>query len=165
MDDMRDVYDFCERFLPILEKACRENPFAFDAATRLFVQAEVTLQNYHRKIENKNADIRVFRDQNCSITAQPDDRLETSIMYRNIWVKQLKRNDIIKLRPYKNYLQTAALICAEREHEELAYKLLQTGLVKISDGFEMSNYAFGEAHDGMFTLRCYTKLVSVQNYL
>jgi len=163
-DDMQDIYNFCEEFLPIFEKVCRENPFAFDAAARLFVQAEVTLQNYHRQIENKNNDIRVFRDQNCSITAQPDSKLETSIMYRNIWVKPLKRNDIIKLRPYKSYLQTAALICTEQEHTDLAQKLLQTGLVKISDGFEMSNYAFGEAHDGAFTLRCYTKLVSVQNY-
>jgi len=163
-DDLQDVYDFCEGFLPVFEKACRENPFAFDAAARLFVQAEVTLQNYHRRIENRNTEIRVFRDQNCTITAQPDSKLEPSVMYRNIWAKPLKRGDIIKLRPYKSYLQTAALICAEREHAELAQKLLQTGLVKISDGFEMSNYAFGEAHDGVFTLRCYTKLVSVQDY-
>ena len=163
-DDMQDIYDFCEEFLPIFERVCRDNPFAFDAAARLFIQAEVTLQNYHRQVENKNTEIRVFRDQNCSITAKPDSKLETSMMYRNIWVKPLKRDEIIKLRPYKNYLQTAALICAEREHEELAYRLLQTGLVKISDGFEMSNYAFGEAHDGVFTFRHYTKLVSVQNY-
>ena len=163
-DSMQDVYDFCEEFLPLFEKVCRENPFAFDAAANIFIQAEVTLQNYHRQIENKNPDIRVYRDQNCSITAQPDSKLEPSMMYRNIWVKPLKRDSIMNLRPYKSYLQTAALICAEQEHSELSQKLLQTGLVKISDGFEMSNYAFGEAHDGVFTLRCYTKLVSVQNY-
>ena len=163
-DDMQDVYAFCEEFLPIFEKVCRENPFTFDAAAKLFIQAEVTLQNYHRKIENCNTKIRVFRDQNCSITAQPDSKLESSIMYRNIWVKPLKKDALITLRPYKSYLQTAALICAEQEHAELSQKLLQAGLVKISDGFEMSNYAFGEAHDGVFTLRCYTKLVSVQNY-
>ena len=85
-------------------------------------------------------------------------------MYRNIWVKPLKHDNIVSLRPYKGYLQTAALLCAEKEHAGLSRALLQAGLVKISDGFEMSNYAFGEAHDGIFTLRCYTKLVSVQNY-
>ena len=82
----------------------------------------------------------------------------------NIWVKPLKRDKIVELKHYKNYLQTAALICKEQEHSELAQKLLQIGIVKISDGFEMSNYAFGEAHDGVFPLRCYTKLVSVQNH-
>lgn len=163
-DDMRDVYDFCGEFLPLFEKICRENPFYFDAAANIFIQAEVTLQNYHRQIENKSRGVRVYRDRNCSITALPDSKLEPSVMYRNVWVKPLKRDKIINLRSYKSYLQTAALICAEQEHSELSQKLLQTGLVKISDGFEMSNYAFGEAHDGVFTLRCYTKLVSVQNY-
>ena len=162
-DSMQYVYDFCEEFLQILEKACVENPFAFDAAAQLFIQADVTLQNYLRKIENKNSEIRIFKSQNCSITAYPDSKLETSIMYRNIWIKPLMRGDILKLRPYKGYLQTAALICARHEHEDLSRRLLQTGLVKVSDGFEMSNYAFSEAHDGVFPLRCYTKLVSVQN--
>jgi len=162
-DDMQDVYDFCEGFLPIFEKVCRENPFAFDRSANIFIQAEITLQNYHRQIENRDKATFVFRDHNCSITAQPDSKLESSVMYRNIWVKPLKRDAILKLRSYKNYLQTAALICAKREYAKLAQSLLQAGLVKIADGFEMSNYAFGEAHDGMFTLRCYTKLVSVQN--
>lgn len=163
-DNMRDVYDFCGEFLPLFEKVCRENPFYFDASANIFIQAEVTLQNYHRQIENNSPGVRVYRDRNCSITALPDSKLEPSVMYRNVWVKPLKRDKIINLRSYKSYLQTAALICAEQEHPELSQKLLQTGLVKISDGFEMSNYAFGEAHDGVFTLRCYTKLVSVQNY-
>ena len=163
-DDMRDVYRFCEEFLPVFEKVCQENPLALDSSAELFIQAEITLQDYHRQIENKEQATRIFRERNCSITAQPDSKLETSSMYRNIWVKPLKRDNIIKLRPYKGYLQTAALICGREEYGELSQKLLQAGLVKISDGFEMSNYAFGEAHDGEFTLRCYTKLVSVQDY-
>lgn len=161
-DNMQDIYDFCEKFLPIFEEVCRENPFDFDATVNMFIQAEITLQDYHRQIENKSPDMRVYRDKNCSITAQPDSKLEASLMYRNIWVKPLKRDCILNLHSYKSYLQTAALICTKQEYIELSHKLLQTGLVKISDGFEMSNYAFGEAHDGAFTLRCYTKLVSVQ---
>jgi hypothetical protein len=161
-DDMQDVYHFCEEFLPIFEKVCRDNPFAFGDSAKLFIQAEITLKDYHRKIENTENDNRLFRENNCSIIACSDCRLETSLMYRNLWVKPLKQDDILKLRPYKSYLQTAALICSEQERTELSQKLLRTGLVKISDGFEMSNYAFGEAHDGVFTLRCYTKLVSVQ---
>jgi len=161
-DDMSDIYNFCEKFLPIFEKVCKENPFAFDNATKLFVQAESTLQNYHKEIESRQTKTRIFKGENCSITAYEDSKLESSMMYRNIWVKPLLRDNILNLRPYKSYLQTASLLCGEHEHEELTEKLLQTGLVKISDGFEMSNYAFGEAHDGTFTLRYYTKIVSVQ---
>lgn len=163
-DNMDDVYEFCKFFLPIFEYVCRENYFAFDAAARLFTQAEVTLEKYHHQIENRKTKYRVYRDKNCSITACPDNKLEPSVMYRNIWVKPLNRSDILKLRSYKSYLQTAALICAEHEYQELSLKLLKAGIVKISDGFEMSNYAFGEAHDGVFPLRCYTKLVSLQDY-
>ncbi len=161
-DDMRDVYGFCEEFLPVLEAACRENPFSLEGSARLFVQAEITLKEYHQRIEGGKEKSRLFREKNCSVTACSDSKLETSSMYRNIWVKPLKRNDILSLRPYKGYLQTAALICAGRDRAELSQKLLRAGLVKVSDGFEMSNYAVFEAHDGVFPLRCYTKLVSFQ---
>ena len=162
-DDMRTVYDFCEFFLPILEEASLANPFAFDAGEELFVQAKITLDIYHQGIENRDSAYRVFRGKGCSVSAYPDSKLETSIMYRNVWVKPLAKDDILNLRPYKGYLQTAALICADSEYDDLSRRLLQTGVVKISDGSEMSNYAFGEAHDGMFPLRCYTRLVSVQD--
>jgi len=162
-DDMEDVYAFCQAFLPVLEEVSRENPFAFDEGERLFTSAKVTLELYHKEIEARGTDIRIFKGENCSITASPDDSLETSIMYRNIWVKPLKHEKILALRRYKNYLQTAALLCGDHEYEHLAKRLVQAGIVKVSDGFEMSNYATGEAHDGVFALRCYVKLVSVQS--
>ena len=86
-------------------------------------------------------------------------------MYRNIWVKPLKRNKILHLQRYKNYLQTAALLCSDNERDELVSKFIRAGIVKISDGFEMSNYAIGEARDGVFPFSCYTKLVSVQKFI
>lgn len=162
-DNMQDVYSFCETFLPVLERIAIENPSGFDGLTKLFLQAQVTLNRYHQQIENRKSINRVFKGNNCSITACADSKLETSTMYRNIWVKPLKKEKIINLRNYKGYLQTAALICADNAYKEISQRLLQTGLVKISDGFDMSNYALGESHDGMFTLRCYTKLVSVQS--
>ena len=116
----------------------------------------------NRRIENKSPKARVFRGEGCSITVQTDSRLEPSVMYRNIWVKSLKREDIIGLRRYKGYLQTAALICGRDEHEELSQKLVKAGIRKISDGFEMSSYALGETHDGVFPLREYSRVVSVQ---
>jgi len=162
-DDMQDVYDFCQTFRPILERVSQENPFAFDEGTKLFTQARVTLELYHKEIENRGTANRIFKGKDCSITALTDSNLEPSIMYRNIWVKPLKRESLLGLRRYKNYLQTAALICSKDEHDELCGKLLKAGVVKVSDGFDMSNYAVGEAHDGVFTLRCYTKIVSAKH--
>jgi hypothetical protein len=160
--DMEDVYGFCRRFLPVLEQTSLESPFASDDGARLFTQARVSLELYHKEIESRAAGSRIFKGEDCSIIACTDSKLETSIMFRNIWVKPLKREKIINLRRYKNYLQTAALICNPGEHAELSQKLLSAGIVKVSDGFDMSNYACGEAHDGVFALRSYTKIVSVQ---
>jgi hypothetical protein len=162
-EDIEDVYAFCEAFLPVFQQISKENPFAFDDAANLFIQAQTTLNLYHSQIESPRTGVRIYRGENCSITACTDSKLETSIMNRNIWVKPLPSHKILSLRPYKNYLQTAALLCRSHEHQKLSQSLIQAGLVKISDGFEMSNYAMGEAHDGLFTLRLYTKLVSVQN--
>ena len=161
-DDMDDVYKFSQEFLPVLEEVSKENPFAFDEGTKLFTSARVTLELYHREIETRGTDTRIYKGENCSIIASPDESLETSIMYRNIWVKPLRRKKILALRRYNNYLQTVALLCDNEDHESLAKQLVGAGVVKVSDGFEMSNYAAWEAHDGVFALRCYVRLVSVQ---
>ena len=161
-DSMEDVYAFCQQFLPILERVSRQNPFAFDDGTKLFTQARVTLELYHSEITERATPNRVFKGENCSISARADSNLEGAIMYRNIWVKPLKRDKLLGLRRYKNYLQTAALLCADSDKKALSEALLRAGVVKISDGFEMSNYAAGEAHDGVFALRGYVRVVSVQ---
>jgi len=161
-NDMGEVYDFCQKLLPVLEDISRQNPFAFDSAATLFTQAKVTLELYHKQIETRGTACRIFRGENCSVTAAPDSNLESSIMYRNIWVKPLKRENILALRRYKNYLQTAALMSKPAEYNDLAENLIKAGVVKVCDGFEMSNYASGEAHDGVYALRCYVKLVSIQ---
>ena len=163
-DNMEDIYIFCNRFLPILDLVSESEMFTLDEATKLFVQAEVTLRNYEREVEDTTSEIKVFRGNNCSITAFPDSKLEVSMMYRNLFVKPLKKENILYLRPYKNYLQTVAVLSSKEEYQELAERFLKMGVVKISDGYNMSNYALFEAHDGMFPLRNYTKIVSIEEH-
>ena len=162
-NDIEEIYSFCNKFLPILEQVSHENPFAFDASAKLFTSAKVTLELYHKEIETRGSDVRIFKGKNCSIIACADENLETSIMHRNIWIKPLESSKILHLRRYKNYLQTAALLCSGHEQATLSEKLIKAGIVKVSDGFEMSNYAAGEAHDGVFPLSRYTRLVSIQD--
>ena len=186
-EDMQEVYDFCQEFLPVLERVAKEyhhgehpvgavsnrppsqeqpstnRPYNEAAASALFTQARVTLELYHQEIATRGTATRIFKGENCSVTAQPDSKLEPSIMYKNIWVKPLTKDKLPALRRYKNYLQTTALLCSQDEYGELSQALLRAGVVKVSDGFEMSNYAVGEAHDGVFPLRGYTRLVSVQD--
>lgn len=158
-----EVQAFCERFLPILEKASEENPRSPEGAANLFADASATLQKYQTQLESPQTGRLLYNGRGCSLTACPDAKLEISMQYRNAWVKPLPSQQLLKLRPYKSYLQTAALLCAPEEYEGLSNKLLQTGLVKISGGWEISGYAPLEAHDGAFPLRLYTRVISVQN--
>ena len=170
-DDMEDVYKFCQEFLPVLEDM-RHEVVGLDAESNMsqednlhtayFTQAKVTLELYHKEIEARNTATKIYRGKGCIVTASPNSTLEPSPQHCNVWVKPLKSQNVLELRRYKNYLQTAALIAAPQEYPSLATKLVQAGIVKVCDGFEMSNYSPGEAHDGVFALREYVLVVSVQ---
>jgi len=161
--DMEEVYNFCEEILPVLEEVSQSYPFAGDENEKLRVRAKITLDIYNQHIEGRGGGVRIFKGKSCGVAACTDSRPEPSIMYGNIWVKPLPRENILDLRRHKGCLQTAGLICADHEYAELSRSLLRAGISKVSDGFEMSGYAFGEAHNGVYPLRRFTRLVSVQN--
>jgi hypothetical protein len=66
------------------------------------------------------------------------------------------------LFPYKNHLQTVALICDEHQRAELESLLLKTGVVRLTDGWNMSQNYCEMPHDGEFALRRYMKRVSIE---
>ena len=62
------------------------------------------------------------------------------------------------LRRHKGVLQTAGLICAPEEREELAMVLLRAGVVRVTGADDMSRTTCGDAHDGDYPLRRYTRV-------
>jgi hypothetical protein len=158
-NEMEDVYHFSERFLPILEKTS-EN---YHREVGIGIQSQVTFQLYNNSLESLFSDFKIYRSENCSITANSDMKIESSIKFRNCWVKRLPRQKLLEtLRPYKNHLQTVALICSETEKEDLVEKFWKTGVVRVTNGSNMSSMYAGAAHDGEYPLRRYTKIVSVE---
>ncbi len=84
--------------------------------------------------------------------------LEPAIGVGNAWVRTLPRGDLLSvLRPYKSYLQTAALLCGEEEVDTLSETLFKSGAVRICPGERMSARWPGAPHDGEDPLRRYTK--------
>ena len=53
------------------------------------------------------------------------------------------------------------LICGEEERESIANSLLKAGVTKVTYAKEMSSMICGEAHDGEYPLRRYSRVVSV----
>lgn len=154
-----EIQNFCEGFLPILERTSKKYPSEFGIG----IETQIGLKLYNESINAIFNNTKVYRGANCSITAYNDIALTASNMFRNCWVRMLPRNLIIDtLRPYKNYLQTVGLICAENEAEALAEKFWKVGAVRVTDGSSMSKIYNGMAHDGEYSLRRYTKVVTLE---
>jgi len=156
-DDPEVVRAFCREFLPILDSVILKYAGKLDIG----IKAQVALHLYNEELETHYQGSTVFRDENCSLIAYPDRELKPAIQFGNAWVKALPKAELLNhLRPYKNFLQTAGLLCGEDEKAELAQLLCQAGLVRVCPAGRMSSAYSGAPHDGEYPLRRYTRIVS-----
>ena len=161
-DDMKEVRAFAEKFLPILQKAVREN-----AVEEIGIRARDTLIAYTQRLksylgnEEKSED--VLRGKGMSLILASDSKLELSPMMCNVLVKPLPKEKLTEaLFEARYYLQTAGVICPSEEREELIEILVKCGLTRITRGADMSAFFPGEAHDGEYALDRYMKLVNIE---
>ncbi|WP_312369432.1 acyl-CoA reductase [Lachnoclostridium sp.] len=153
-DVMEDLDSFCERFLPILESAvAKEQPL------NIGIRAQISLLLFHDElIESKG---KLYKGKHCSLKALPDAELTSSYTHANLWVRGLKRNDIIeKLHKNKGYLQTVGLVCRENEWNELSNYFFHAGATKVTVPKFMSYMDELETHDGEYPLRRYVRIVN-----
>ena len=158
--DMNQIYQFCEQFLPYLETEAKYFPIK-----EINAVAEMTLKRYTADLESimtgNSKQNRIFQGKYCSLTACQDSELELSCLYGNPLVKPLPRNQILSvLRRKKGYLQTAGLICPPESQSILTEILIQSGINRIFPAGKMSDTVLGEAHDGEYPLRRYTRIVN-----
>jgi hypothetical protein len=164
-DNLDELKVFCAEFLPFMEAAALKYPFeTIDAL------AERTLRRYNENLEvilagrTKREDM-VYQGKHCSLTICSDKKLEISDMFGNCLVKRLPKNELFSvLREKKGYLQTAGLICQAERRDELADLLAVSGVVRITRAGDMSSAFCGEAHDGEYALRRYTRIVNIQSH-
>lgn len=158
-DNMETIFEFCEKFLPVLDRMAAEIPLN----AGIGVQSQVTLQLYNEELETGYKGSRIFRGDSSSLIAYSDSALEAGIQFRNCWVRPLLQENILKiLRPHKNHMQTVALLCGEDEFAPISDVLSKTGIVRITSGENMSETYCGAAHDGEMSLRRYTKILSFE---
>jgi hypothetical protein len=158
-DNMALVDDFCARFLPVMDNELGEKARGADIGVR----AQVALRLYNEELEGIYSGSRVYRGMSGSLIAYPDRKLDTSIQLGNAWVRPLPQAELLSvLRPYKNFLQTAALLCEDTEREALSELLFRAGVVHICPGDKMSTTYCGAPHDGEYPLRRYMRIVSME---
>lgn len=160
-DQMATLYTFAERFHKILEDVADEMDVPVPPVG---ICAQKALEQHTEELESAFMEKRVYRSGTRSVIAYPDQRLTLSYQFGNCWVKRLPRHEVLTiLKPYKNQLQTMALVCEDDEMRGLSDLFLKTGIVRITRGELMSVAEAGLPHDGEFPLRRMSKLVSVIN--
>ena len=152
----RDEIDvFAKRFYTILQEVSQEHK-----PISLGMRGKNTIQHYYEKLEMHQTHKKIWAENGISVITSDDQELELSMLFRNVWVKACPREKIIQvLKPHKNHLQTAGLMCGSDDSSELIQKLAQAGIVRITRPNEMSRMIMGESHDGTYALREYTRIV------
>ena len=147
---------FAERFFHILRRVSNETiPVDFG------MKSKNAIHIYNERLEAHETGHQIFAADGVSVICTDDADLELSYMFRNLWVKRLPRYRLVSaLKPHKDHLQTAALLCPDgTRREELAKLLALSGVVRITHAHEMSRMLSGEAHDGTYPLRQYSRVV------
>ncbi len=154
-EDETVLRDMGERFFALLKKTNAERGKA-----DIGMRGKNTIRLYNDKLE-KN-DWQILNDEGVSVIIKNDSELELSYLFRNVWVKALPRKSIIRqLKKHKQHLQTCGLLCGEAERMELEALLSAAGLTRITKG-DQSRMTAGEAHDGMYPLRQYSRVVEME---
>ena len=156
-EDMGAVQALGERFFALLREENRACPPA-DVGLR----AKAALHLCGEELEAHRTGRRILRGGGVSVTVCPDSELELSLLAGNCWVKPLPRGRLIRtLKPRKGRLQTAGLLCALEERAALGGLLARAGVVRVTEAGEMSRTIPGEAHDGEYPLRRYSRIVEI----
>lgn len=152
---------FCQSFLPHLERAAG----ALHKPPELGAQASLSGHTalLCRIVEGRAEGERLFPGKGCSIVFCPGEELELSPMEGNVLVKLLPQERLLAaLRRQKGRLQTAGLICSPEKREALTDLLLRSGVTRITRAGSLSHSFPGEAHDGEYPLRRYTRIADVE---
>lgn len=160
--DETDLHKFCKVFLPILEKAATKHN-----SRAIGERAYLTLMRYTKYLEQliygTQNNTNEYRGDNCRLTVCQDSELELSPMMCSVLVKRLPQDQIVPvLRRKKGFLQTAGLICTPEKRNIYIELFARCGVTRITSAGNMSSYFPGEAHDGEYALRRYTRTVDIE---
>ena len=160
-EDEKEILQFAKRLAEAMKRLEPEYPLPD------FIQGKVILEALTEKLERigrteKNAGKRkwVFRNGRSSVSFDKDAGLCLSGLFGNIWVKPLKRENIIRTL-WKNhrYLQTAVVYpCTE----ELCRIFAGAGLTKITSIEALAEHGMEKTHDGNYALQRYVRLVETK---
>lgn len=158
-DSKEEQVHFAKKFFGFLKEANSKL-----GAVSYGMKAKNAITIYNEKLESDETGHEIFSGDGVSVIVCDDDKLELSYLYRNVWVKRMPFEKISELKKYKDYLQTAAVLTEDKDtFLKTAKRLGDVGVVRITTAGNMSRTVSGEAHDGTYALRMYSRIVEIEN--
>ena len=152
-DNMEELHKLAKRVLPIFAKVSKSMN-----TLPLTMKAKNSLMLYNDELEGNLTNI--YKDSGVSIVVKEDNKLELSYLFQNIWIKALKKEEIVNvLKPNKNLLQTVSINKNLKDKEDIVSLLAKAGAVRITALGDNSRMLAGESHDGEYALRRYIRIV------
>ena len=152
-DNEEDFAKIAERFISIFGDISKESntlPFTMKAKNSLTI--------YNEKLEGRGKGI--YQKNGVSVRVLLDNKLETSFLFQDVWVKPLKHENIIDvLKPNKSLIQTVSVNENIANRDKVFELLSKVGAVRIVRLGDNSRMIAGESHDGKYALREYTRIV------
>ncbi len=157
-DSKDEQMDFAKRFFEIL-KNVNKNSVPIDYG----MKAKNAINIYNERLEKHSTGKEIISQDGISVIVCDDNELELSYLYRNVWIKRLTFDKLHILKKYKNYLQTVAVLTTDIQKRVTITELLANiGVVRITSAGNMSRIVCGEAHDGTYALREYSRIVETE---
>lgn len=161
-EDEKEIREFAKRLAEVMRRLEPEYPLPD------FIQGKLILEALTEKLERigreeGNTKKQIFRNGRSSVSCHRDAGLCLSGLFGNIWVKPLKRENIVRtLWKSHRYLQTAVVYpCTE----ELCRILARAGLTKITSIEALAEHGAEKTHDGAYALQKYVRLVEIKDSL
>ena len=152
-DSKEELHRLAKRVLPIFAKVSKEMN-----TLPLTMKAKNSLLLYNDKLEGNTDNI--YTEGGVSVIVEEDNKLELSYLFQNIWIKPLKKEDIVNvLKPNKNLLQTISINKELKDKEDIIRLLAKAGATRITNLGDNSRMLAGESHDGEYALRRYIRVV------
>lgn len=156
-NDRNTLDVFANRFFNLfveIQKEYQLTPFG--------IRSKNAVELYYEEMVQEDTGKKIWKKDGISVLTSDDNKLELSLLYRNVWIKMLPIKELVTvIKPSKNHLQTATILAPKEIYYLYQDKLVQSGIVRIKKASEMSDALLGESHDGMFPLRLYSRVVEV----
>ncbi|WP_237387822.1 acyl-CoA reductase [Xenorhabdus sp. Sc-CR9] len=126
--------------------------------------AEITTQTAFQKLDLAFTQVRgeIWQADGWRVIWRHEEELAASPLFRTLQIRPAPRQRLCSiLLPWRNHLQSCALITHQEYITEMSHALFAAGVNRITPPGQMHGGYSGEPHDGVYALSRLTKRVSV----